>query len=95
MRSMHSPDWWRRHWERSGMVDIEVADILPDGWQLWRDWHQIIAPDNHAEIEALEKDRGRYLGYGRVIARRRDVPIEEPLVSVPTQYTKAKLLRTP
>jgi hypothetical protein len=91
---MHSPGWWQRHWERSGLADVEVADLLPDGWQLWRDWHKLIAPDNHAEIQALENDRGRYLGYGRVVARRRDVRIEEPIVSVPTQYTKARLLRS-
>jgi cyclopropane fatty-acyl-phospholipid synthase-like methyltransferase len=94
MRIMHSPAWWQRHWERSGMVDIEVADILPDGWQLWRDWHQAIAPDNHVEIQAVERDRGRHLGYGRVVARRREVRIERPIASVPTQYTKAKLLRS-
>lgn len=93
MRCLHSPGWWRCHWERAGIVDIEGADILPDGWQLWRDWHLAVAPDNHVEIQALETDRGRYLGYGRVIARRRNVQIEEPVVSVPTHYTKKTLLR--
>jgi len=24
--SFHSPAWWRRHWTRSGAVDVEVAD---------------------------------------------------------------------
>lgn len=28
---MHSPGWWRRHWEQAGVVDIEVADLLPGG----------------------------------------------------------------
>ncbi len=36
---LHSAAWWRRHWERTGLVDIELADSLPDGWQFWRDWH--------------------------------------------------------
>ena len=27
--------WWRRHWERTGILDVEVADTLPDGWRLW------------------------------------------------------------
>ena len=75
-------------------MDIEVADILPEGWQFWRDWHIAVAPDNQAEIQALEMDRGRHLGYVRVIARRRDVEIEEPVVSVSMHYTKQRLLRT-
>ena len=29
--SFHSPDWWRRHWELSGLVSIELADMVPDG----------------------------------------------------------------
>jgi hypothetical protein len=91
-RSMHSPGWWRRHWEDSGLVDVELADAMPEGWKFWRDWHKSVAPDNEPEIRALEADQGRHLGYLRVIARRRNVPIEEPLVSLPMSYTKAPLL---
>ena len=36
---LHSAGWWRRHWERTGIVDVEVADTLPDGWRRWLDWH--------------------------------------------------------
>ena len=66
----HSPSWWRRHWERTGIMDIDVADTMPDGWQRWLDWHRVVAPDNEAEIKALEADRGSYLGYVRVVGRR-------------------------
>jgi hypothetical protein len=52
--SMHSAGWWRRHWERSGILDVAVADTLPDGWRFWRDWLQLIAPANEKEIRALE-----------------------------------------
>ncbi len=91
---LHSAPWWRRHWERPGIVDILVADAMPDGWQRWLDWHQAVAPDNAAEIEALEADQGRTLGYVRVVARRRpDVVLDDPIVSLPAQYTKHPLLR--
>ena len=67
---------------------------MPDGWQRWLDWHRAVAPDNAAEIEALEADRGRTLGYVRVVARRRpDVVLDDPIVSFPAQYTKHPLLR--
>jgi SAM-dependent methyltransferase len=90
---LHSAAWWRRHWERTGLMDIERADTMPDGWRRWLDWHRAIAPDNLAEIQAVEADRGEYLGYVRLIGRRADVRLEEPVVSVPTQYTKQPLLR--
>jgi len=90
---LHSAPWWRRHWERTGAVDVEVADTLADGWQLWLDWHHVIAPDNAPEILALEADRGRYLGYVRVVGRRTAARVEEPIASVPAQYAKQPLLR--
>lgn len=94
MRCLHSAGWWRRHWERGGIVDVLVADTLPDGWQRWLDWHRGVAPDNAAEIEALEADRGRNLGYVRVVGRRRgEVQLAEPVVSVTTEYVKKPLLR--
>jgi hypothetical protein len=75
------------------MVKVEVADTLPDGWRLWQQWHQAIAPDNRVEIEALQADGGRYLGYVRVIGRKQqNIQAEEPMFSIPTEYTKKPLL---
>ncbi|MGI9076938.1 MAG: SAM-dependent methyltransferase [Gemmatimonadaceae bacterium] len=91
---LHSAAWWRRHWERTGIMELDVADTLPEGWRLWLDWLRAIAPDNQVEIQALEADRGSYLGYVRLVGRRRaDAELEEPIVSVPEQYAKRPLLR--
>jgi SAM-dependent methyltransferase len=91
---LHSAAWWRRHWERTGILDVERADTLPDGWQFWRDWLKLIAPDNVTEIRALEADAGSHLGYVRAVGRRRaDAPLYEPILSVPAQYTKQPLRR--
>jgi SAM-dependent methyltransferase len=90
---LHSASWWRRHWERTGIVDIELADSMSDGWQLWLDWHRVIAPDNEIEINAIEADRGNYLGYVRLVGRRRaEAKLEDPIGSMPAQYTKKPLL---
>jgi SAM-dependent methyltransferase len=97
--ALHSVEWWRQHWERTGIVDVDVVDTLPDGWRLWLDWHRCVAPDNAIEIKAVEEDGGRYLGYARLIGRRRaDAKFEEycwpdTLRSFPAQYTKKPLLR--
>jgi SAM-dependent methyltransferase len=91
---LHSASWWKRHWERPGIVDTISADLMPDGCGVWLEWHKVIAPGNAAEIQALEADGGRYLGYVRVTARRRpDARLDEPVTSVPTEYTKKPLLR--
>ena len=75
-------------------MDIASADTLADGWQRWLDWHKVIAPDNAEEIQALEADRGSYLGYVRMVGRRRTgLSLPEHAVSIPSQYTKAPLLR--
>lgn len=92
---LHSAEWWRRHWERTGIIEIELADTLPDGWQLWRDWHKAVAPNNEVEIKAVEVDGGRYLSYMRVVGQRRvDAKLEDLIVSLPAQYTKKPLLRS-
>jgi SAM-dependent methyltransferase len=91
---LHSAAWWRRHWDRTGIMDIELADTLPDGWRLWLEWHRVVAPNNQTEINALEADRGDYLGYVRVVGRRRDqAELADPMVPLPAQYTKKPLLR--
>jgi SAM-dependent methyltransferase len=92
--SLHSAAWWRRHWERTGIVDGVTADTLPDGWRRWLDWQKVVSPDNAAEIQALEADQGDWLGYVRVVGRRRPgAVLTEQIASVPTQYEKAPLLR--
>jgi SAM-dependent methyltransferase len=92
---LHSAAWWRRHWERTGIVDVELADTMPDGWQLWQDWHRVIAPDNEVEIKALEADRGSYLGYVRLVGRRQgQAKLADHIESFPAQYTRKPLLRS-
>ena len=50
-------------------------------------------PTTHAEIQALEADRGRYLGYVRSVGRRRpDAPVPELIASVPVEYKKTPIL---
>jgi cyclopropane fatty-acyl-phospholipid synthase-like methyltransferase len=78
--SFHSPGWWRRHWQKTGLVDVEIADTLADGWKLWLEWNEVCAQfgrQNLADVvrreaEMLRVDAGRTLGFTRLIARRRN-----------------------
>ena len=91
---LHSATWWRRHWERSGLVDVELADALPEGWRFWLDWQRTVAPDNQIEIDALSADQGGTLGYVRAIARRRtDREPDDPIATVPVEYIRQPLYR--
>lgn len=77
--SFRSPSWWRSHWERTHLVDVETADWLEDGWRDWLRWDELTLahgtaplPDEAARsIAVLREDAGRTLGFSRVIARRR------------------------
>jgi SAM-dependent methyltransferase len=91
---LHTSGWWRRHWERSGILDNVVADILPDGWRFWHEWLKLVAPTNETEIRALETDAGRYFGYVRAVGRRRGAAqLFDPSMTLPADYTKKPLLR--
>lgn len=80
-------------------MTVEHADTTTDGWRRWRDWLRAVAPDDRTEIDTLEADGGRYLGYVRVIARRRGEAEPEEycwpdtLRSSPARYTRTPLLR--
>lgn len=74
--SFHSPDWWRRNWERSGVVEVERADLVPNGWKLWlksvevSDRWQGEKASAVDEAEMMRVDKGRHLGFTRMVARR-------------------------
>jgi SAM-dependent methyltransferase len=72
--SFHSPMWWKRHWERSGRVEVERADLLPDGWREWLLWQEVSLElgqeEDPNEIAMVRSDAGRNLGFTRVVARK-------------------------
>jgi SAM-dependent methyltransferase len=91
---LHSAAWWRRHWQRTGILDVTLADTLTDGWRFWLDWLQVASPENVMEIRALEADAGRCFGYVRAVGRRRaEAQLFDPLFSAPMEYTKKPMLR--
>jgi len=94
MASLHTHDWWRQHWHRSGVFDVVHAESMADAWQLWLEWQRAVAPGNHVEIEALEQDRGENMTYVRALARRRPgVTLSEPVTAIPPDYSRHPLLR--
>lgn len=91
--SMHSAAWWRDHWQKTGIVTVELADSLENGWQYWLDWQHVVCPENSGELDTIVADRGRNLGYIRVVSRRTDYPLHDPIQSIPMKYSPQPLLR--
>jgi cyclopropane fatty-acyl-phospholipid synthase-like methyltransferase len=77
--SFHSPRWWHRHWSKTGLVEIESADNLADGWQLWAEWNECCAEVGAGlgdgsvaarEAKMLRLDGGQTFTFTRVVAKR-------------------------
>lgn len=75
-----------------GVLDVDVADAMPDGWRLSLDRQHLVAPDNTVEIDAVRTDAGRNLGYVRAVGRRSTAPLDEPIISVPVENAATPLL---
>jgi SAM-dependent methyltransferase len=74
--TFRSAKWWRQLWSRSGIVEVEVADMVPEGWNLW---HRCLEFDaawvgnavaDQFDTPLLESEPGRTLGFARLVARR-------------------------
>lgn len=66
----HSPEWWRRHMERTGLFDVVLSDALDDGdgITIWRRWADAVAGDD----TLIAGDRGQNITFVRTILRRRE-----------------------
>ena len=73
--SFHSPEWWRGLWERTGFVEVAVADLVPNGWKQWLLWLEVCAEQGARseprQTEMVRTDAGRTLGFSRLLAHKR------------------------
>lgn len=80
--TFHSPAWWRRHWEKTGLVAVELADSIPHGWDEWLAWQELLQQDGYPndpkEAELLRLDAGANLGFTRMVARKLPKPAAIP-----------------
>jgi len=64
--SWHPVEWWHHHWARTGLVDVECADNMPEGWEVWR------RHERGQDAEVVEADQGRYMGLIRMVGRTKE-----------------------
>lgn len=73
---LHTPGWWRRHWAKTDLVDVEAAELIPDSWRHWLLWNEVSFDSGRgprpdlAEVEPKmnRADAGRNLALGLVVA---------------------------
>ncbi len=74
----HTLEWWTRHLTRPGLVDIASAEVVADGWKLWRDWELVRDGGGMtgfpSEAETLTEDAGRYIGFVSLVLEVRPRP---------------------
>jgi ubiquinone/menaquinone biosynthesis C-methylase UbiE len=65
--SLHTLQWWKKHLAAPGIVDMEIAEVIPEGWKLWLEWEQIRNGAGFSgfpsDIETISEDAGEYLGF--------------------------------
>jgi len=59
--------WWKKLWEQSDLVKIDIADTLQEGWLFWQRWdeacHSAGKNRNPHEVEYIKSDKGAYRIY--------------------------------
>ena len=70
---VHTIPWWQRHWAKSGMVEVDCAEVLPESDALLRDYVGGRPPeqDEDAIMRAVPKDHGGLITLFRLVAHRR------------------------
>jgi len=66
----HTPEWLRFQWETTEMVTVTAARLQPDGWRDWLLWARARERENAATIATLEQDRGEFLSFVIMAARK-------------------------
>ena len=76
---MNSVDWWRHHWERYPAIEVELAEELPGGWDQWVHWYECLKAagrgedeESAQELRELQAEGGGYLGFVRMVGRRKE-----------------------
>lgn len=74
----HTAQWWRRHWSRTGKVEVTAARTQPDGWRHWQAWNELCIRTSGSEFvrdssrgtqQMLAADQGRTFTFASVVGR--------------------------
>jgi SAM-dependent methyltransferase len=75
--SVHSIGWWRRLWERSGLVRVVCAELLPESALIKQEYMAAYRddPDEADFIALMEAEDGQLVGHFRLVGQRTAQPV--------------------
>jgi cyclopropane fatty-acyl-phospholipid synthase-like methyltransferase len=71
--SIHTVEWWKQHWQKTGLVDVQYAQFLPESDRLLRNYWVERASDQNEDpiMRAVPNDDERLIGLFCLVARKR------------------------
>lgn len=71
MYTFHSADWWRRHWEKTGIVDIDYCGIIEQSSEIWDSWLNCGNEYGKGDRKLIEADADNYITLIMMAAKKR------------------------
>jgi len=70
---VHTLSWWRQHWEKTGLVDVQYAELLPQSDKLLRDYIRDRPPAQAEDsiMRASRSDNDGLISLFCLVARKR------------------------
>jgi cyclopropane fatty-acyl-phospholipid synthase-like methyltransferase len=75
---VHTTDWWRRHWEKTGLVRVLCAELLPESELIKQRYVDRYRhdPAEASFIALMEAENGQLVGHFRLVGERTDQPVQ-------------------
>ena len=75
--SVHTIDWWRRLWEKTGLVRVLCAELLPESELIKQRYIDGFRHDPAEQdfIALMEAENGQLVGTFRLVGQRTDQPV--------------------
>ncbi len=69
---VHSPEWWQQFWEKTGLIEVERAEILPQNEFLKSEYVKYYESADEKEpfAEALKADTENFINMFRLVGKR-------------------------
>jgi len=69
---VHTIDWWAEHWQKTGLVDMECAELLPESKDLLQDYVKERPQEQEEDsiMRAVRQDRDNLIALFCLVARK-------------------------
>lgn len=74
---VHSIDWWRRLWQKTGLVNVHRAELLPESELIKQSYLATCRddPDSADFVAIMEAENSQLVGTFRLVGQRTETPV--------------------